>query len=118
MSGAIAKPETFYVKITLSDTCSPGNYHGYYCVQVTLTYNGSPVCTTQNCTVVPGTFCYPFTCEFAPVSGQPYYGVTLVAAARYPSGNCYITSGSTSNGFPWNDMADSGCIAASFTIIL
>jgi hypothetical protein len=115
---ALADPETFYVKITLTDNCSPGNYHGYYCVRIHLTYNGSTVCTATNCTVIPGTYCYSFTCSFEPVAGQPYYGVELVDAARYPSGDCYSTTGTGSSGFYWNDMTDDSCIAATLSVTL
>jgi hypothetical protein len=119
MSASVANPETFYVKITLTDNCSPGNYHGYYCVRVHLKYNGSTVCTATICTVIPGTNCYAFTCSFEPVAEEPYYGVEFVDAARYPSGNCSPGTGTNSSYiYTWAQMQDNTCSYASITVTL
>jgi hypothetical protein len=111
MSVAKAGTVTFYVQVTLTDNCSPGGYHGYYCVQLNLTYYGNVVCTAQNCTVTAGTHCYAFTCNLDPIAEEPGYGVSLVAAARYPSGLCSSTTGSGSGGFYWAEMTNSSCVA-------
>lgn len=116
MSVAKAGTVTFYVKVTLTDNCSPGGYHGYYCVRLDLFYDNTYICTAQNCTVIAGTHCYAFTCDFDPIAGQPYYAVSFVAAARYPSGNCASTTGSGSSGIYWNDLADSSCPALGATL--
>jgi hypothetical protein len=116
ISVAKATTVTFYVQITLSDTCSPSPYHGYYCVKLNLTFNGSPICSAINCNVT-GTGCYPFTCNLDDLASDPYYGVALVDAFRYPSGSCSTTNGTGSSNLSWNDMINSSCVA-KLTIIL
>lgn len=110
--------ETFYVRITLSDTCSPSGYDGYYCVRLKLTYYGSDVCTAINCRILPGTNCYAFSCDFTPVAANIGYAVTFVDAARYPSGDCYTTVGSTTGIGTWEDISDPSCIVATLTVTL
>ncbi len=104
---AKAQSVTFYVDIKLTDTCSPGNYHGYYCVKLDLWYYGTYVCTAQNCNVT-GSGCYPFTCSFVPVLAQPGYHVIVNIAGRYPSGTCTTNSGSSSS-YTWEYMSSTDC---------
>ncbi len=118
ISVAKATPETFYVKITLSDTCSP-SYHGYYCVRLNLTFNGGTICTATNCNVIPGTYCYSFTCDLPGIASDPLYGVELVIAYRSSGGgNCSTTSGTPSSGFYWYQMTNSSCVATLDNIVL
>lgn len=110
--------ETFYVKVTLSDTCSPTGYKGYYCVRLTLRYYGAPVCTATNCRILPGNdVCYAFTCSFAPVSSDPGYSVTFDGAARYPSGDCATTTGIDYGIDYWENLS-TGCNVVSISVIL
>ncbi len=115
MSSAKAIPVTFYVKITLSDTCSP-SYHGYYCVRLNLTYDSNPICTSQICTIT-GTGCYAFNCNLDELASDPKYGVELVIAYRYPSGSCSTTIGTGSGGMSWSDMTDSSCVATLSVVL-
>jgi hypothetical protein len=107
---------TFYVKITLVDNCYPSGYHGYYCVQLDLSYDSQYICTAQNCTIIPGTHCYPFTCDFDPDAEEAHYAVTLGSAVRYPSGTCSSSTGNGSSSIPWLKLIDSGCPAGGATL--
>ncbi len=102
----------FYVKISISDNCSPQPYNGYYCVQWQLTYQGNVLCTTTNCTLRKGdNGCVEFSCDIPEQTLLPYYGIAFVSAARYPSGNCYPGTDSGSSDFYWDDMTNSNCVA-------
>jgi hypothetical protein len=118
MSMAKAMTVTFYVQITLSDTCSTG-YHGYYCVELNLIYNGSVLCMSQNCTI-NGSGCYPFTCNIGAIAEEPYYGVAFLYAERYPSHTCGTTTGTNSaNKFYWyNEMTNISCGYAWISVTL
>ena len=120
MTEAKANPVTFYVEISLSDTCSPSGYNGYYCVRVKLTYYGTTVCTATNCRVVKGTdIYYAFTCDFAPVLAQPGYNVVFIDAARYPSGDCYTTNGSSyGNDCTWENISSGSGNCAKVSVTL
>lgn len=117
MSASKATPVTFYVKITLSDTCSP-TYHGYYCVRLDLTFNGITHCTAQNCNVTQGTDCYAFTCDLNGNAADNNYGVALDIAYRSPSGTCSTTIGIGSTGFYWYEMATYPCKYAYLIVTL
>lgn len=110
---SVAKATTFYVKITISDTCSPGNYTGKYCVRWELTYNGTVLCTSQNCTLsAGGPQCISFNCSVPPYAEDNKYGIRFVSAARYPSGNCITYTGSGTNNLYWADIIDNTCVAS------
>ena len=114
MSVAKATTVTFYVQIYLTDTCG-GGYSGYYCVNLNLTYNGSPLCMSKNCTIT-GSGCYAFTCDLDAIAEEPHYGVAFVSACRYPSNTCCATSGTGSYGFYWWKMIDNNPCYASLTL--
>jgi len=105
---ATATPVTWCVNISITDTCMGGKYTGDYCVQLELFFNGNSVCRATNCTVSSSGGCCTFSCDFAPVSTTKGYSVTVLYAARYPSGNC-ATSGQFSSDYWWTDMLCSNC---------
>jgi hypothetical protein len=111
MSAAKSMTVTFYVKITLTDNCFPTGYNGYYCVRLNLTYNGTVLCTAQNCNVRAGTYCYAFTCDIDAIAEEHEYGVDLVGAYRTPGGLCSSTTGTGSNSLSWDQMTDTNCVA-------
>ncbi len=118
MSVAKATTVTFYVQITLSDTCSP-SYHGYYCVNLDLVYNTTILCSTQNCKVIQGTYCYTFTCNVDNLASDSHYGVVFSSAFRTPSGNCLTTNGTNSgNSFSWAEMTTYPCSYAWISVLL
>ncbi len=119
ISVAKATTVTFYVQITLSDTCSPSPYHGYYYVKLDLEYNSNVLCTSQNCAVIQGTYCYAFTCDVDALASDSFYGVKFLGAARYPSGDCPTTSGNNSGDiFSWPEMTHSTCGYAWISVTL
>ncbi len=119
MSTAKAITVTFYVTITLSDTCSPSPYHGYYCVRLELLYNSALVCQSENCKVLPGTDCYAFTCNVDNLASGSHYGVLFQSAFRSPSGDCLTTNGTNSGfGFSWDDMTTYPCNNAWISVTL
>ena len=113
---SVAKATTFYVNITLNDNCSPSGYTGNYCVRLTLTYFGTPICTAQRCDIT-GSGCWSFTCDFDPIAAVKGYAVTVVTACRYPSLTCYTYTGS-SGLYTWADMSSSLTCPCALTITL
>jgi hypothetical protein len=120
MSDAKAMTVTFYVKIFLSDNCLPSGYNGSYCVRLNLLYKNAVLCTAENCTVVKNStgICYSFTCEIDAIAEEPYYGVALVSAYRYPSGLCSSTNYSTSGAWYWDEMTTYPCNYAWLSVAL
>jgi hypothetical protein len=72
-----------YFNVTLTDTCSPSGYHGYYDVEVKVTLNGT-VIGTAICTNVKvgGPTCYEFDYDIGDAVTDPDYGLILVGASR------------------------------------
>jgi hypothetical protein len=116
MSTVKANPVTFYVNITLTDNCLPSPYTGSYCVRLTLTYFGTPVCTAQRCDIT-GSGCWSFTCDFDPVLAVRGYAVSVVTACRYPSITCSTSTGS-SGLYYWNQMIDQSNCPCALSITL
>jgi hypothetical protein len=92
MSVAKATTVTYYVNITLTDTCTPSPYHGYYCVRIKLMYSGTEICQTQSCNIT-GSGCWAFTCVINSSASDCNYWIEFVDAVRYPSLTCYSTTG-------------------------
>ena len=100
----------FYLKIYITDnSCPPLPYNGYYCVQWKLQYNGSDLCTTTRCNLLKGSNCVQFECDIPDNLSADLYGVQVVNAARYPSGNCPNSSFSPTSGWSWASITDSSC---------
>ena len=111
--------EQFNVYINLSDTCSPGNYQGYYCVDLYLTFYGQHVCEATLCDVKAGKKCYTFTCDFAPTSPLQGYSVALKLAGRSDGSNCTTTSGTPSGiDYYWDQISDLNNCYESLAITL
>lgn len=92
--------------ITVTDNCTPGGYSGDYCVQIRITYDGSPICTPVTiCGVkLGGPSCYYFDCNIPDQLSVPKYGVLVVGASR--EGPSCVTSININYGgnWSWNDI--------------
>lgn len=78
-----------YFYITMNNTCDT-TWAGDYCVQLKLTFNGSPITSgVTNCNIVKGgPHCYEFDFTCSGLASDCYYGVEIVAASEV-GGGCY-----------------------------